>query len=73
MVLRFLVLVICFSFFSCKKEKPLVQTSIEKLVLIPIPDQIVAEDYGFLFDQETVVTSDTLPEIKAIASQFKKF
>ena len=72
MVLRFLVLVICFGFFSCKKEKPLVQTSIESLVLIPIPDQVVAGNYGFLFDQETVVISDTLPEIKAIASQFKK-
>ncbi|WP_339845195.1 family 20 glycosylhydrolase [uncultured Dokdonia sp.] len=71
MAFRFLTLVICISFFSCKKEKPLVPTSIEKLVLIPIPDQIVAEDYGFLFDQETRVMSDTLPEVQAIATQFK--
>ncbi len=61
------LLVVC----SCKKEKPLVSTSIEDVVLLPIPNSLEARPYGFLFDQDTQIVSDTTPEVLAVARQFR--
>lgn len=68
-----LVLFISIAILSCKEEKPLVETTIEDVNFIPIPNEVKAHPYGFLFDIETVIVSDTLTEVRKVASDFKKY
>lgn len=70
--MRYILLVLSVVLFSCQKEKPLVATSLDEVVFIPLPRELVAGEYGFLIDKETLIESDTLAEVKTITRQFKE-
>lgn len=69
--MRFSLLVLCFIAFSCKKEKPLIATSLDEVVLIPQPSEVLEKPFGFLFNEETSIQFDTISGTSGLSEQFE--
>lgn len=70
--MRYFLMVLSVVILSCKKDKPLVATSVDEVVFIPLPREVTAGDYGFLINQETAIERDTIAVAVEMASQFKE-
>lgn len=69
--MRFSLMVLCFIAFSCKKEKPLIATSLDEVVLIPQPSEVLEKPFGFLFNEETSIQFDTISGTSGLSEQFE--
>lgn len=69
--MRFSLLVLCFIAFSCKKEKPLIATSLDNVVIIPQPSEVLEKPFGFLFNEETSIQFDTISGTSGLSEQFE--
>jgi len=69
--MRYIILIFLVFLVGCIPEKPLVKTSLEDTIFLPQPNEVSIEEYGFLFDNRTVLYSGTSPEIRDIANEFR--
>ncbi|TVZ51610.1 family 20 glycosylhydrolase [Dokdonia sp. Hel_I_53] len=70
--MRIIFILLTLVLVSCKKEKPLVITNLNSTFLIPKPESVQEQTYGFLFDEETTLQTNSEGKAKEVISQFKK-
>ncbi len=69
--MRSIFMLLILSLISCKEEKPLVNTTIKDIAIIPKPNQVVEKQYGFLFNQETTLQYEDFEGVSEVANQFR--
>ena len=67
----FVSLVACLLMFSCK-EKPKTVSPQGELTLLPVPNRIKKDTFGFLMDHETTIVKSSNAEVNLILEKFQK-